>query len=297
MIHSLQNYIGRRFRVLLCGDPSGIPPWLGTVAEGKGPGFFVPGDAPWVVHGDMATLVGGVRALLVQALHPGSLAGVRNHSRYKSDPLGRLAGTIQWLTVTTYASQEAILREAARVRGMHGKVRGTYRDASGNDRQYDASDPELLLWVHIAFMDSFLRCHQTYSVKPIPGGADDYIQLWGRSVEPLGLKDAPRDEAALLEDIRNFDLQLVVNDDTREVLEWLRRPPLPWMAGMAYRLLFQAAYLTLPEHHREMIGLRTMPRVIVVPFTRWFLQVLRFAIGPDDPIQEAAIARMARDLG
>lgn len=296
MIHSLQNYIGRRFRVLLCGDPSGIPPWLGTVAEGKGPGFFVPGDAPWVVHGDMATLVGGVRALLVQALHPGSLAGVRNHSRYKSDPLGRLAGTIQWLTVTTYASQEAILREAARVRGMHGKVRGIYRDALGNDRQYDASDPELLLWVHIAFMDSFLRCHQTYSVKPIPGGADDYIQLWGRSVELLGLKDAPRDEAALLEDIRNFDLQLVVNDDTREVLEWLRRPPLPWMAGMAYRLLFQAAYLTLPEHHREMIGLRTMPRMVVVPFTRWFLQVLRFAIGPEDPIQEAAIARMARDL-
>lgn len=296
MIHFLQNYIGRRFRVLLCGDPSGIPPWLGTVAEGKGPGFFVPGDAPWVVHGDMATLVGGVRALLVQALHPGSLAGVRNHSRYKSDPLGRLAGTIQWLTVTTYASREAILREAGRVRGMHGKVRGTYRDAAGNDREYDASDPELLLWVHIAFMDSFLRCHQAYSAKPIPGGADDYIQLWGRSVEPLGLKDAPRDEAALLEDIRNFDLQLVVNDDTREVLEWLRRPPLPWMAGMAYRLLFQAAYLTLPEHHREMIGLRTMPRMVLVPFTRWFLQVLRFAIGPEDPIQEAAIARMARDL-
>ena len=295
MIRFLQKQIGKRFRVLLCGDPSGIPPWLGTVAEGKGPGFFVPEDAPWVVHGDMATLVGGVRALLVQALHPGSLAGVRNHSRYKSDPLGRLAGTIQWLTVTTYASREAILREAGRVRGMHGKVRGTYRDAAGNIREYDASDPELLLWVHIAFMDSFLRCHQTYSAKAIPGGADAYIRLWARSVEPLGLDNAPLDEAGLLEEIRKFDPQLAVTDDTREVLEWLRRPPLPWMAGMVYRLLFQAAYLTLPERHREMIGLRTMPRMIVVPVTRWFLRFLRFAVGPEDPIQDAAIIRMARE--
>jgi uncharacterized protein (DUF2236 family) len=62
----------------------------------------------------MATLVGGVRALLMQALHPGSLAGVRNHSRYQNDPLGRLAGTIQWLTVTTFAARESILREAGR---------------------------------------------------------------------------------------------------------------------------------------------------------------------------------------
>jgi uncharacterized protein (DUF2236 family) len=223
------------------------------------------------------------------------VAGVRNHSRYKNDPLGRLAGTIQWLTVTTFASRESILREAGRVRGMHGKVRGTYRDAQGKTREYDASDPELLLWVHIAFMDSFLRCHQTYSSVPIPGGADEYIRLWARSVEPLGLNDAPCDEAGLLEDIRAFDPQLAVTDDTREVLEWLRRPPLPWMAGVVYRLLFQAAYLTLPERHQEMIGLRVMPREIVVPVTRWFLRILRFAVGPENPIQDAALARMARE--
>ena len=149
MIRYLQGKIGKRFRALLCGDPSGDPPWLGAVAAGNGPGFFTPEDAPWLVHGDMATLVGGVRALLLQALHPGSLAGVRNHSRYKNDPLGRLAGTIQWLTVTTFASRESILREAGRVRGMHGKVQGIYRDAQGEERHYDASDPHLLLWVQI----------------------------------------------------------------------------------------------------------------------------------------------------
>ena len=183
MIALLQKQIARRFRAVLCGDPSGNPPWLGADAAGEGPGFFLPGDAPWVVHGDMATLVGGVRALLMQALHPGTLAGVRDHSRYKEDPLGRLAGTIQWLTVTTFAARESILREAARVRGMHGKVRGTYRDASGREREYNASDPELLRWVHIAFMDSFLRCHQAYSPVPIPGGTDAYIRLWAQFME------------------------------------------------------------------------------------------------------------------
>lgn len=294
MIRFFQARISKRFRALLCGDPSGTPPWLGVVAEGKGPGLFSPEDAPWIIHSDMATLVGGVRALLMQALHPGSLAGVRDHSRYRNDPLGRLAGTIQWLTVTTFASREAILREAGRVRGMHGKVRGTYRDAQGTLREYDASDPTLLLWVHIAFMDSFLRCHQIYSSTPIPGGADAYIRLWARSVEPLGVDNAPCDEAGLLEEIRTFDTQLAVTGDTREVIRWLQRPPLPWVAGCVYRLLFQAAYLTLPEPYQDKIGLRVMPREIVVPVTRWFLRVLRFAIGPENPIPDAARARMAR---
>ena len=294
MIRFLQGKIGKRFRALLCGDPSGNPPWLSAVAAGQGPGFFMPEDAPWIVHGDMATLVGGVRALLLQALHPGSLAGVRNHSRYKNDPLGRLAGTIQWLTVTTFAARESIMREAGRVKGMHGKVRGVYIDSQGQQRDYDASDPHLLLWVHIAFMESFLRCHQTYSQVEIPGGADEYIRLWARSVEPLGLKSAPENELDMLEAIREFDSELIVNSDTREVLEWLRRPPLPFVASLIYRLLYQAAYLTLPKQYQQMIGMRVWPRWFVIPVTCMFLRFLRVAVGPENPIQDAAIARIAR---
>ncbi len=290
----LQSYFARRFRALLCGDPSGDPPWFGAVAGGEGPGFFLPLEAPWIVHGNMATMVGGVRALLMQAMHPGSLAGVRRHSRYKTDPLGRLAGTIQWLTVTTYASRESILAEAARVRGMHGKVRGTYTDARGNEREYDASDPELLLWVHIAFMDSFLRCHQTYSPVPIPGGADAYIRLWAKSVEPLGLEEAPGSEMELLRELERYKPQLTVSDDTREVMEWLRKPPLPPLARLVYRLLFQAALVTLPESYRKMIGYRTLPKGLIVPVTRAFLRFLRFAVGPEDPLQEAAIERLRK---
>lgn len=290
----LQRVFSRRFRALLCGDPSGDPPWFSKVADGEGAGFYMPHEAPWIVHGDMATLVGGVRALLMQAMHPGSLAGVREHSRYKDDPLGRLAGTIQWLTVTTYAARESILNEAGRVRGMHGRVRGTYRDASGNERTYDASDPELLLWVHIAFMDSFLRCHQAYGSVPIPGGADAYIRLWAKSVEPLGLTGAPADEAELLAQLDRFEPDLVVSAETREVMAWLRRPPLPPLARLVYQLLFQAALVTLPESYQKMTGFRTLPRWMIVPTTRFFLKFLRFAIGPEDPIRDAAIDRLKR---
>jgi uncharacterized protein (DUF2236 family) len=294
VIATIQRSIGRKFRALLTSNPSGEVPWLEAVAGGEGPGFYLPDEAPWVVHADMATLVGGIRALLVQALHPGSLAGVREHSRYKDDPLGRLAGTIQWLTVTTFASRESILTEAARVRGMHGKVRGRYRDAQGRDREYRAADPGLLLWVHIAFMESFLRCHQTYSAVPIPGGADAYVGLWARSVEPLGLDSAPADEREMIDAIGRFESELTVSAETREVIEWLRRPPLPFVSRLAYRLLFQAALLTLPERHQRMIGVRPWPRRLVVPPTRFFLRALRWLIGPEDPLQDSAIARLRR---
>ena len=294
MISRIQNFLSRRFRALLSATPDGSLPWLDAVAKGEGPGFFLPDEAPWIVHADMATLVGGVRALLMQAMHPGSLAGVREHSRYKDVPLGRLDGTIQWLTVTTYASTASLEKEAARVRAMHSRVRGTYRDARGVEREYNASDPHLLLWVHIAFMESFLRCHQTYSATPIPGGADAYIRLWGRSVEPLGLTETPSNEADLLEEIRRFEPDLCVTEATREVLSWLRNPPLPPLARLVYRLLFQAAVVTLPPNVRAMLGARTLPPNLLIPVTRVFLRVLRFAIGHEDPIREAATARLQR---
>ena len=290
----LQEFVSIRFRRLLTGDPEGVPPWLEAVAGGNGPGFYLPGDAPWVIHADLATLVGGVRALLMQALHPGSLAGVRSHSRYKEDPLGRLSGTIRWLTITTFGSLEAVALEAARVNRMHERVGGTFRTAAGDLRDYRAGDPDLLRWVHVAFMDSFLRAHQCYSTQTIPGGADDYIRLWSKSVGPLGLTDVPLDEAGLLSCLEAYRPQLVVNDDTRDVIRWLRRPPLPPMARAVYALLFQSALASLPQEYRRLIGLRALPLRLLKPVTTCFLKLLRTAIGPGGPLEDAAIARLQR---
>ena len=294
MVRNIQKAFARRFRALLCNNESGTVPWLKAVAEGEGPGYFSPSEAPWVIHSDLATMIGGVRALLLQALHPGSLAGVRDFSRYKADPLGRLAGTIQWLTVTTYASQGYMKKEAERVKGMHKKVKGAYMDSSSEKKSYKASDSNLLLWVHIAFTDSFLRAHEAYSDVPIPGGADQYVNLWQRSVTPLGLTNPPNSEGELTEALKDFEKELCVSPDTREVIKWIYRPPLPFPARLVYKLIFQAAYITLSEHHQEMIGIRVLPPWIIRPCTMTLLRTMKFFLGEEDPLQDAAKERIRR---
>ena len=292
--NKLQEIFARKFRALLCGDPSGNPPWLDAVASGEGRGLYMPDDAPWVVHADLGTLVGGVRALLMQALHPGSLAGVRTHSRYKDDPLGRLAGTIRWLTITTFASHEALAAEASRVNRMHDRVKGQYESSSGESRNYRAADPDLLRWVHIAFMDSFLRSHQIFSDRPIPGGADAYVRLWSKSVEPLGLTEVPMNEKELLNWLDHYRGELTVNDDTRDVIQWLRNPPLPISARPVYALLFQSALASLPAEHRKLIGLKSLPLCVLRPITTTLLKSIRLAIGPENPLEDVAKARLQR---
>jgi uncharacterized protein (DUF2236 family) len=299
--NALQEFASKRFRKLLSGDPNGIPPWLDVVSAGDEEGFFLPSDAPWVVHADFGTLVGGIRALLMQALHPGSLTGVKNHSRYESDPLGRLAGTIRWLTVTTFGSKTAVQNEANRVNRLHTKVVGEYTKGTGETVPYKAADKDLLLWVHIAFMESFLVSHQMYSWKQIPkgnaqSGADNYVSQWSVSVAPLGLATCPMSEAELEREIdKFFDSGLLVSTpDTAKVIAFIKNPPLPGAAKLVYGLLFDAAVLSLRPEFRELLGLKPKPRWLIRPATRWSLRLMRLAIGPESPIEDGAIARLKR---
>lgn len=292
--NALQEALSKRFRRLLSGDPDGIPPWLEVIAAGDEPGLYMPTDAPWIVHADFGTLVGGIRALLMQALHPGSLTGVATHSRYEQDALGRLAGTIRWLTVTTFGSHAAVAGESQRVNRMHKRVTGEYETAAGEQRPYKAADPDLLLWVHIAFMDSFLRCHQMYAWREIPGGADAYVRLWAKSVEPLGLDSAPMNEAELLREIERYKVELVATPKTLDVVKFIKRPPLPVLARPVYWLLFEAAVVSLPIEFRELLGLKAKSAKIIKPLTRGVLRFIRVAIGPESPIEDGAIERLRR---
>lgn len=296
-----QEALSKRFRRLLSGDPNGVPPWLEVVAAGDDAGFFVPTDAPWVVHADFGTLVGGIRALLMQALHPGSLTGVKNHSRYETDPLGRLAGTIRWLTVTTFGSKTAVLGEASRVNRLHTRVTGEYTTGAGERIPYNAADKDLLLWVHIAFMESFLVAHEQYSWREIPkgnaaSGADNYIAQWSVSVAPLGLNQVPMNRAELDEQIgKIYDAGLLVStEDTLRVVAFIRNPPLPALAKPIYGLLFDAAVLSLKPEFRKLLGLKSKPRWLIRPLTLGVLRLMRTAIGPESPIEDGAIARLRR---
>ena len=284
----------RRFRSVLSGSESGVPEWNHLIEAGDDLGLFTPHDAPWVVHADVATFVGGIRALLMQAMHPGSLAGVMQHSRYEQDALGRLVGTIRWLSISTFGSTPAFFEESRRVTGLHDRVRGKYRDGSGESVSYTASDPRLLEWVHIAFTDSFLRAHQLYGKGEIPGGADAYVGQWGRAVVPLGLERPPASDAELRARIEDFEADLVVDDRTQRVVRFIRRPPLPGAGPLVYKVLFAAAVESLPPSYRERLGLRAWPGWLIRPVTRAFLGLVRVILGDDSPIERAALARHAR---
>ena len=294
MANKFQAAFSKRFRRIITNSADGSPPWLHIVAEGEDFGYFKPADAPWVVHGDIATLIGGIRALLMQALHPGSLAGVADHSRYEQDPLGRLAGTTRWLTILTFGSTSAIAKESARVNAMHQKVVGTYLDQNQQPVSYQAADQNLLLWVHIAFTESFLVTNEIYGATEIPGGADEYVRLWAKAVEPLGLHNAPKSKAQLQQALSSFDEIMRADDLTRQVVKFIKLPPLSRAARIAYAVMFQAAAVSIPAKYRKILGIRVLPSFLVIPAGKFLMRLMRLGLGETSPLEEAAISRHNR---
>ncbi|MDB5280857.1 MAG: hypothetical protein JWR61_5812, partial [Ferruginibacter sp.] len=154
--------------------PAERPAWMVALENGADEGFFGPGSAVWDVNGAPSGSVAGIRALLLQTLHPGAMAGVHDWSRYREDPMGRLDGTARWVMTTTFGSRDAATAGSAMVSRMHTRITGTYTDAAGSEKQYAANDPELLRWVHDAFTEAFLGARLRWGRGAIPGGPDQY---------------------------------------------------------------------------------------------------------------------------
>src|ERR1700730_5596627 len=122
-------------------------------------GLFGPQSVTWKVHGHPSTLIGGMRALLVQALHPLAMAGVAEHSDYRSDPWGRLRRTSEFVMVATYGTSAAAQAFGAQVQAVHAHVQGVDQVTG---RPYRAGDPELLAWVHNVLAHSLLLAKRRY---------------------------------------------------------------------------------------------------------------------------------------
>ena len=285
--------IADRFRETVSGSRSGTPGWALDMAEGADEGLFGPDSAVWEVHGSVSTLVGGIRSLLLQAAHPAALAGVAEHSRYESDPLGRLAGTTRWLTVTTFGATEVVAKEAARVNAMHAHVAGRFADKTGVERPYAARDPRFLLWVHCAFTDSFLKAHLGLGF-PLMRGGDRYVAEWSRSAVPLGLTSAPMSVAELERALQDFrDRDLTGTDVTRRVVRVILSPPFGRLAMVFYRVLANAAIATLDEPDRRLLGLKKKGRVWLA-LASVGLRILSAILGHQSPSQRIARNRIAR---
>lgn len=201
--------------------------------------------------------VAGLRALLLQSLHPLAMAGVAEHSDYRGDPWGRLARTSYFLAATTFGTGEMAEAAIANVRTVHRRVRGSAPDG----RSYSANDPWLLRWVHVAEVDSFLRAHQRYGARPLdPDDCDVYVAQTAKVGEALGASDVPHSQHELDEALQEFRPELAGTPAAREAARFLLlQPPLPLAARAPYTLLGAAAVSMLPLWARWPLRLPWLP--------------------------------------
>jgi uncharacterized protein (DUF2236 family) len=239
------------------------------IAQAQGPRWFDPSRPIWQVHNDAAMFVGGLRALLLQSLHPLAMAGVAGHSGYRGDPWGRLHRTSHFLAVTTFGTASDAEAMIARIRAIHERVRGIAPDG----RPYAASDPHLLRWVHVAEVDSFLYAYQRYGAGSLDqAGRDGYVADAARVAAALGVIDPPTTEAQVRAELNAYRPELKGTAEARDAARFmLLTPPLPLAARAPYGILAAAAVAGLPR------------------WARWPLRL------PYLPLAEATVVRLAGD--
>lgn len=218
-----------------------------------GPRWFGPDAAVRVVHGDSSMFVGGIRSLLLQSLHPAAMAGVAGHSAFREDPWGRLASTSTFLATTVFGTASDAQAAIDAVRAIHRRVRGV----SPEGIPYAADDPDLLRWVHVAEIESFLDAHTRYGRHPLPPErADEYVAQTARIGRALGAVDVPTTTAELADALASYRPVLRATPAATDAASFLlHEPPVPWAVRPGYAALAAAAVDSLPPWVREELGL------------------------------------------
>jgi len=218
-------------------------------------GLFGPGSMGWRLHKEPALLVGGLRALMVQALHPLAIAAVEDHSDYRADVWGRYARTSNYVVTTIFGTTRQAEALGNRVREVHRPIRGVDRVTG---RPYAADDPVLLLWIHATLVESFLAAYRRF-VGPLSDvEGDRYVTEMIRQAELVGLRrdEVPATEAANRAFIESCGPDLRLTQGALEAVDTVLHPPLPpsrrpfwWVAG-------QAAISCMPDDALELLGMR-----------------------------------------
>lgn len=211
------------------------------------PGLFGPDAICWRIHQDFtAMMIGGVAALMLQALHPRALAGVWDHSNFREDLKGRLGRTSFFISCTTYGGTALAEQTIAHVRHIHTRVRGVAPDGSS----YSAEDGDLLTWVHASEVSSFLQAYLTHANPQLSGAEQDrYYAEMAQVAIKLGATDVPTNRAAMAEYLAAQRSQLLASERTHEVIRVLNS----FTPRSASQLFIQAAYQLLPPWAAELL--------------------------------------------
>ena len=209
------------------------------------PGLFGPKSVTWQVHAHFASMmVGGLSSLLIQAMHPGALAGVWDHSNFRDDLKARLGRTAYFIAATTYGGTAMAKLVIKHVNLVHAKVAGIRPDGV----HYSARDPHLLKWVHLAEILSFLKAYRLHGDPSLPLFAQNqYIFEMAQIGEALGATELPRrlDDAQRM--LLAYEAELVFDDRAREVIALIEHFPARIQDQPLVKLVIQGAFQTLPQ--------------------------------------------------
>ncbi|MGX1472217.1 UNVERIFIED_CONTAM: uncharacterized protein (DUF2236 family) [Streptomyces canus] len=237
-----------------------------TGFEAGDPGLFTPNSVTWQMHGDPMMWVAGIRALYLQALHPRALRGVTQNSDFRREAWGRLMRTANFVGTTTYGTTEAAEKAGARVRKIHRMLGATDPDTG---ERYGVDEPELLLWVHCAEIDSYLQVARRSGFRLADEQADRYISEHRVSARLVGLDpDAvPASRSEMAAYFEKMLPELAATPEAREVDDFLLRPPthplLVPAREVLWRRVAQLAYAALPPYAHELYG-RKAPKPTTV---------------------------------
>ncbi|WP_426562210.1 oxygenase MpaB family protein [Angustibacter sp. McL0619] len=229
---------------------------------GPDPGLFGPGSVTWRLHADPVLGVAGLRALMLQALHPRAAEAISQNSAFREDVWGRLSRTTEFIGVTTYGTTAQALSAGAHVRAVHAAM-ATVDPISGHG--YRVDEPELLAWVHCALVDSVIDVLRRSGVALDDEQADRYVDEQVRSAALVGLEptDVPHDGAALAEAVREFRPQLRATRVAREEVGYVVAPPIPTrlapVARPAWSAVAGLAFAALPSWARRMYSMPDLP--------------------------------------
>lgn len=267
-------------------------------------GLFGPGSVSWRVHAEPILWVAGLRALYLQSLHPRAIAGVIQNSDYRHDPWGRLMRTAEYVGTVVYGTTDDARRAGARIRGLHARLRATDPDTG---EEFRIDEPDLLRWVHVTEVDSFVTTARRAGLPLSDADADRYLAEQSAAAELVGLDPAsvPRSMAeaeAYYEDVRP---QLALTRPAIDVARFLAVPPLPYKLGWtpvrpAWIAIAAMGFGLLPRWARRLYRLPGLPTTdlaatLAVKAGRRALAMLPAAEGPiyTDAMRRAEIAARA----
>jgi uncharacterized protein (DUF2236 family) len=228
------------------------------------PGLYGPDSVTWRVHADPSMALAGLRALLLQAVHPVAMHGVFANSDFRADPWGRLFRTAEYVAVTAYGTTREAERAGARVRGIHRRLSGVEPDSG---RAYRVDDPHLLRWVHCCEVESFLTTAVRCGLRLSAAERDAYYaeQTCGAALIGLDPASVPASVAEMADYFERMRPELRVGGDARGAAQFILWPPMPALVQLgtparpAWVALATAAFAMLPRWARRLYRLPGLP--------------------------------------